>query len=139
MTTEQGKKRIEELRAILRNEDMSYEELHELQNMTEFIEDGDVEMLEAAGVPEFTEPQPYQFEIRRTIRVIESEIFEIEARTRDEAIRLAHAKFEEGYNMNSGNHFEMIAGTESVIESDTEATEELIDTDTSETLAKNLK
>ena len=94
---------------------------------------------EAAGVPEFTEPQSYQFEIRRTIRVIESETFEIEAKSKEEAIRLAKEKFEDGYDMNSGNHFEMIAGTESVIEPDAEATEKLIDTDSQETLATNLQ
>jgi hypothetical protein len=139
MTTEQGKQRIEELRAILRNEDMSSGELHELQNMTEFIEDDDVEMLEAAGIPEDNEPESFQFEILRQIMVHESEIFEIKARNKDEAIRLAKAKLRAGYDMDSGNHFSMIDGTEKVVEPTTEPTEELIDTDTSETLATNLK
>jgi len=139
MTTEQGKQRIEELRAILRNEDMSSGELHELQNMTEFIEDDDVEMLEAAGIPEDNEPESFQFEILRQIMVHESEIFEIKARNKDEAIRLAKAKLRAGYDMDSGNHFSMIDGTEKVVEPTTEPTEELIDTDTQEILATNLK
>lgn len=48
------KKRLEELRAILRSESMSYDELHELQDFGErgLIEPDDVELLEAAGVPE---------------------------------------------------------------------------------------
>lgn len=49
------KKRLEELRQTLRDENMSYGELIELQSLIEFIEPGDVELLEAAGVPEFNE------------------------------------------------------------------------------------
>jgi len=44
---------LEELRAILRSGHMSWGELHLLQVLAEFIEPGDVELLEAAGVPEF--------------------------------------------------------------------------------------
>ena len=47
--------RLEELRVVLRNENISYGELAELQNMVEYIAEGDVELLEAAGVPEFPE------------------------------------------------------------------------------------
>lgn len=47
------KKRLEELRQSLRDENISYGELIELQSLIEFIEPGDVELLEAAGVPEF--------------------------------------------------------------------------------------
>jgi len=49
-------KRLEELRTILRSESMSYDELHELQDLGErgLIDPGDVELLEAAGVPERT-------------------------------------------------------------------------------------
>ncbi len=48
------KKRLEELRVILRSESISYDELHELQDFGErgLIEPDDVELLEAAGVPE---------------------------------------------------------------------------------------
>ena len=44
--------RLEELREILRSESMSYGELAELQDLAPHIEAGDVELLEAAGVPE---------------------------------------------------------------------------------------
>lgn len=47
--------RLEELRAELRAERISYGELLELQGLAEHIEAGDVELLEAAGVPEFEE------------------------------------------------------------------------------------
>ena len=46
------KKRLEELREELRAERISYGELSELQNLAEHIDAGDVELLEAAGVPE---------------------------------------------------------------------------------------
>lgn len=45
--------RLEYLRGQLRAECISYGELHELQSLAEHIEPGDVELLEAAGVPEF--------------------------------------------------------------------------------------
>lgn len=45
--------RLEYLRRELRAERISYGELAELQGLAEFIEPGDVELLEAAGVPEF--------------------------------------------------------------------------------------
>lgn len=47
-------KRLEELRAILRSESISYGELHELQDFGArgLIAPDDVELLEAAGVPE---------------------------------------------------------------------------------------
>jgi hypothetical protein len=44
--------RLEYLRGELQAERISYEELAELQSLREFIEPGDVELLEAAGVPE---------------------------------------------------------------------------------------
>lgn len=44
--------RLEHLRAALRAENISYGELIELQGLAAFIEPGDVELLEAAGVPE---------------------------------------------------------------------------------------
>jgi hypothetical protein len=47
--------RLEELRAELRAERISYGELAELQGLAEHIEPGDVELLEAAGVPEFSD------------------------------------------------------------------------------------
>jgi hypothetical protein len=47
--------RLEHLRGILRAESISYGELVELQGLAEHIQPGDVELLEAAGVPEFPE------------------------------------------------------------------------------------
>ncbi len=47
--------RIEELRLILRSETISWGELYELQTLADQIDPSDVEMLEAAGVPEFPE------------------------------------------------------------------------------------
>jgi hypothetical protein len=44
--------RLEELRAVLRAEDISYGELYELQTLAEYIGDGDVELAEWAGIPE---------------------------------------------------------------------------------------
>lgn len=45
--------RLEYLRRELRAERISYSELYELQSLAEYIDPGDVELLEAAGVPEF--------------------------------------------------------------------------------------
>jgi hypothetical protein len=45
--------RLEHLRSRLRSESISYGELAELQGLAKYIEDGDVELLEAAGVPEY--------------------------------------------------------------------------------------
>lgn len=46
------KERLEELREIVRSESISYGELAELQGLAEHIDHDDVELLEAAGVPE---------------------------------------------------------------------------------------
>jgi len=48
------KKRLEELRQELRKECISQGELIELQSLAAHIDSGDVELLEAAGVPEGT-------------------------------------------------------------------------------------
>jgi hypothetical protein len=45
--------RLEYLRSQLRAERISYYELAELQSLADEIDPGDVELLEAAGVPEF--------------------------------------------------------------------------------------
>lgn len=47
------KKRLEEIRKAIRAENVSTSELVELASLVDFIEEGDVELLEAAGVPEF--------------------------------------------------------------------------------------
>lgn len=45
--------RLECLRGEIRAERISYSELAELQDLAEYIDRGDVELLEWAGVPEF--------------------------------------------------------------------------------------
>lgn len=52
-----AKKRLEELREELRAERISYGELTELQELSEYIDKDDVELLEAAGVPENDEDE----------------------------------------------------------------------------------
>ena len=52
MNKKKIKARLEYLRGELRKEQLSYEELVELQNLAKYIERGDNELLEAAGVPE---------------------------------------------------------------------------------------
>ena len=47
------KQRLEEIRKELRSESISYGELCELQCLADCIEEDDIELLEAAGVPEF--------------------------------------------------------------------------------------
>lgn len=51
--------RLEYLRGELRKEQISYEELVELQSLAEHIAPDDVELLEAASVPENTEREIY--------------------------------------------------------------------------------
>jgi hypothetical protein len=55
MSKSKIKQRLEYLRGELQAERISYDELHELQSLAEHIEPGDVQLLEAAGVPEFPE------------------------------------------------------------------------------------
>ncbi len=52
MKTKQIKTRLEYLRNELRNERISYGELAELTELIPYIDKNDVELLEAAGVPE---------------------------------------------------------------------------------------
>lgn len=53
MTEAEAKERLEYLRGELRAECISWGELHELQSLAPYIDPNDVELLEAAGVPEF--------------------------------------------------------------------------------------
>ena len=53
MTKEKIKERLEYLRQEIKNERISYGEIAELQELSEHIDKGDVELLEWAGVPEF--------------------------------------------------------------------------------------
>lgn len=52
MNTKKIKARLEYLRQELRQERMSYGELAELQDLIPYIDKSDIELLEAAGVPE---------------------------------------------------------------------------------------
>jgi hypothetical protein len=47
------KQRLEYLRTQIESEDISYGEIAELQSLAEYIDAGDVVLLEWAGVPEF--------------------------------------------------------------------------------------
>lgn len=49
--------RLEYLRGEIRAERISWGELAELQSLAEYIEPGDTELLEAAGVPEHPEDE----------------------------------------------------------------------------------
>ena len=49
------KKRLEYLRKQIRLECISYGEIFELQSLKEHIDNNDVELLQWAGVPEFSE------------------------------------------------------------------------------------
>ncbi len=49
--------RLEYLREQIRMGNISYEEIAELQSLAEYIEAGDTELLEWAGVPEFEEEE----------------------------------------------------------------------------------
>lgn len=57
MPSKQIKQRLEYLRGELRAASISYGELAELQDLIPHIDPGDVELLEAAGVPEFPEDE----------------------------------------------------------------------------------
>lgn len=62
--------RLEELRTELRAERISYDELIELQGLAEHIDPSDVELLEAAGVPEHKwedDPEVVGWEIKIAI------------------------------------------------------------------------
>ena len=60
-TQKQIKKRLEYLRKELRAERISYGELFELASLAEYIDKNDVELLEAAGVPEFDNYEPESY------------------------------------------------------------------------------
>ncbi len=62
------KQRLEHLRRRLRAENMSYDELHELQSLASHIDPDDVELLEAAGVPEFGPERKRMYRKRKSRR-----------------------------------------------------------------------
>jgi hypothetical protein len=55
MSSKEIAARLEYLRGELRAERISMSEMIELEGLAPYIEPGDVELLEAAGVPEFPE------------------------------------------------------------------------------------
>ena len=52
---QEAKQRIEEIRAEILAERVSYDEIAELESLAEYIDESDVLMLQWAGVPEFEE------------------------------------------------------------------------------------
>ena len=52
MNKEQAKKRLEEIRESIKAEKISYSEIAELQELKNYIEPGDVELLQWSGVEE---------------------------------------------------------------------------------------
>lgn len=51
--TDKIKSRLEYLRGEIIAEHISYEEIAELQSLSEYIDEGDTLLLEWAGIPEF--------------------------------------------------------------------------------------
>jgi hypothetical protein len=74
--------RLEYLRSQIRAECISYGELAELEDLAEYIEPGDVELLEAAGVPEFEdEPEDHKwFCVARAMLIAQENAFEADNR-----------------------------------------------------------
>lgn len=62
MNTKEISERLEYLRGEIQAERMSLEELAELQSLAAYIDPGDVELLEAAGVPEDPEERSEFFQ-----------------------------------------------------------------------------
>jgi len=93
------KDRLEYLRGELRAEQISWGELHELQELAEHIPAGDVELLEAAGVPEFEET--------KTWNVAWQVVDLIQAETREEALQdLRDRLLAAGFELVQGDAFE---------------------------------
>lgn len=55
MTEEEIKARLQYLKKCIIDENISYGEIAELQSLAKYIDKGDTDLLEWAGVPEFTE------------------------------------------------------------------------------------
>jgi hypothetical protein len=52
-------KRLEAIRKSIRNENVSYGELVELQDLSQYIDSNDIELREAAGIPEFEDDDEF--------------------------------------------------------------------------------
>lgn len=72
MTEKEIKERLEYLRGELKAERISYDEIAELQSLTKYIDKDDVELLEAAGVPEFKEESLDEISISWSIDDVKS-------------------------------------------------------------------
>ena len=55
------KKRLEAIRKSIQNENVSYGELAELQSLSQYIDPSDVELREAAGMPEFDDDDEMKY------------------------------------------------------------------------------
>lgn len=55
MNKQEAKKRLAYLRQEIIKERISYGEIAELQELTEYIDKGDTLLMEWAGIPEFTD------------------------------------------------------------------------------------
>lgn len=67
---QEARERLEYLREQLRAECISQGELIELQGLADYIDPGDVELLEPAGVPEFPEEDDRQDRILAVLQSI---------------------------------------------------------------------
>lgn len=83
--SEYFKKRLEELRVELRAERISYGEIVELQSLVKYIDEGDVELLEAAGEPE-TKSELKLFRVWVTSTT--SYYLDVEAEDKEQALEL---------------------------------------------------
>lgn len=68
MRTKEARARLEQLRNALRSESISYGELAELQSLAPHIDPDDIELLEAAGVPE----KPVREKLEATIQATQA-------------------------------------------------------------------
>ena len=96
--TAEAKKRLEELRAEIQAERISMGELLELQSLIPYIDKGDVELLEWAGVPEFEEEPEETYYIEYLNAAKRHQRDRAEFKTYNEAVIWGRANFE---NFNS--------------------------------------
>lgn len=90
--------RLEYLRGELRGECISMGELHELQTLAPFIDPGDVELLEPAGVPEFPEDAPEEHRLTAaTLALLVDALARDEDWSADTLDRLAEVLTVNGY------------------------------------------
>lgn len=66
---------LEDIRQSIERGDISYGEIATLQSLAEYIEPGDVELLEWAGVPEFPQPFTYR-ELRQMLSEMSEDILD---------------------------------------------------------------